>query len=73
MIDLAFDTECYECSTDEFRIAIRTFSTNLSFLTINILSLNCRFSEFCTFLQRTHMNFSFIVLTETWLSEAQSY
>ena len=43
---------------------------NLSFLTINVRSLSGKFPEFQLFLERLKFKFTFIFLTEVWLSDA---
>ena len=61
---------CYLNGINEFKIMHSDDSNYLSILQINVRSLKGKIGQLKAFLHSLSFNFTFIVLTEVWLSDS---
>ena len=66
-------TQCTYCNPDTLSSCLADHTMSFNVIHINIRSYNKNFDEFVMFLNQTGLQYSVIVLTETWLTEDSSW
>ena len=67
----SYAPQCNNCSWHELSNNIKVENSNI--ISINMRSIVGKFGEFVSYLNVVKKPFTFIVLTETWLSESTDY
>ena len=63
------DIDCKCVDVDAFNNMASSKENKLSFLTINVRGLRGKYQELLTYINSFNINFTFIILTEVWLSD----